>query len=186
MQHSFKATFENVSIKPLDRNEIDNLRLWRNDPENTAYLRKIPYINREMQEKWFSSYLKNDDELMFSIYETVTLNRMVGSLSLYDFEDHTCFFGKILVGDKEAHGKKIGKKATICGLDVAFRLLKMNKVYLYVFKENIPAVKAYEGAGFTVVDIHNGFNGIVEYTMVMDKGKWEGTSYAQHEQGSNA
>lgn len=157
-------TYKNVALKPISENELEYLRSWRNDPENTRYLRQIPYITPEMQKRWYETYLANADEMTFAIYETRELCRVVGSLSLYDFCDGEAEFGKILIGDSEAHGKSIGLNATVALLKIAFTSLKLNKVRLHVFKDNVPAVKVYEKAGFVTVDEHE-TNGMKELTM---------------------
>ena len=164
MKHSYSISYKNVALKPISENELEYLRTWRNDPANTRYLRQIPYITPEMQKKWFDSYLANEDEMTFAICETKQLGRVVGSLSLYEFCDGEAEFGKILIGDGEAHGKSIGLNATVALLKIAFTSLKLNKVRLHVFKDNVPAVKVYAKAGFVTVDEHE-TNGMKELTM---------------------
>lgn len=164
MKHSYSITYKNVALKPISENELEYLRTWRNDPANTKYLRQIPYITPEMQLKWYESYLANEDEMTFAICETKQLGRVVGSLSLYDFDKGEAEFGKILIGDCEAHGKSIGLHATVAVLKIAFKALKLTKVRLHVFSDNIPAVKVYAKAGFVVVDEHE-TNGMKELTM---------------------
>ena len=85
MNHQYHASYENIMLRPLERKDIENLRVWRNDATQTRFLRKIDHITPEMQEKWYESYLKDNDTIAFAIEETEHLHRMVGSLSLYDF-----------------------------------------------------------------------------------------------------
>lgn len=151
MNHHYTEQFENVTLLPLSKEHIGDLRNWRNDEKNARFLRKIPFITSEMQEKWYESYLKNEDELCFAIYENQTLNRVVGSLSLYDFQDQHAEFGKILIGDEQAHGKSVGYHAILAVLKIAFEELKLDTVVLRVFEDNIAARHLYEKAGFQKV-----------------------------------
>ena len=151
MKHSYSISYKNVELKPISESELENLRKWRNAPENTKYLRQIPYITSEMQLKWYESYLANNDEMTFAICETEQLGRVVGSLSLYEFSDNSAEFGKILIGDAEAHGRSVGYHATVAALKIAFLSLKLEKIRLHVFADNIPAVKVYQKAGFSTV-----------------------------------
>ena len=167
MKHNYKTTFKNIQLRPLDAGDIELLRSWRNNPENTRFLSKIPFITKEMQDEWFKRYLNNIDEICFAIYEVNELHRCVGSLSLHDFNDDSCFLGHVLIGDKEAHGKKIGVNASIAATNIAFDLLGVNTVKLTVFSENIAAFKVYQQAGFQITDVHKHASGDEEYTMTL-------------------
>ena len=189
MKHNYSFSFQNVSIRPLSENDIEFLRKWRNDTNNTKYLRKIQYITPEMQSVWFEHYLSNENELCFAIDEISSLNRIVGSLSLYDFDGFQAELGKILIGDSEAHGKNIGFNSITALLFVAFNNLKLEKVILHVYTENKGAVHIYEKAGFSVVDLHK-VNNMDEFLMEISKEKFitlmEGMRNAQHESCQNA
>lgn len=148
MNHNYTIKNQNVFLRPLGENDIELLRNWRNDKSNSKFLRQIPYITKEAQKQWFVNYLNNADEICFAIEECCELNRVVGSLSLYNFNGDTAEFGKILIGDIEAHGKQIGFNATVAALRIAFETLKLKKVVLEVYEENIAAKRIYEKAGF--------------------------------------
>lgn len=165
MDHHYHIKFENVYIRPLVEVDIESLRNWRNDANNTMYLNNISYITPQMQNDWFQRYLQNNDEMFFAIVENQDLNRLVGSFSLYNFTDETCLFGKILIGDREAHGRKVGLNATIAATNIAFNLLKLKKVNLYVYIDNLAALKIYQKAGFVISDEHRTATGRNEYTM---------------------
>lgn len=168
MKHNYIAYYANVFIDQLREEDIERIRGWRNDPSNTIYLRKIPYITSEMQKKWYCRYLENSDEMTFAIREIKDLHRIVGSLSLYHFSNHQVEFGKILIGDPDAHGKGIGFNSLIAVLSIAFEQLNMESVFLHVFEENIPAVTIYKRAGFSVTESHL-LDEKMELTMVISK-----------------
>lgn len=168
MEHTYKNTYKNVTIRPLNVNDIEFLRMWRNDESNTLFLRKLPFITTEMQRLWFDKYLSNTDEICFAIDETNVLNRIVGSLSLYDFKERQAEFGKILIGDDEAHGKNIGVNSIIALLYIAFDDLKLDRIILHVYAENRGAVHIYNKVGFTIEETHISDN-MTEYTMAIKK-----------------
>lgn len=176
MDHTYESLYKNVYICPLKRENIGKLRNWRNDASNTKYLRQIPYITEQMQSEWFEAYLSNKNEIIFEIHEKSDLNRMVGSLSLYNFKDDSVEFGKILIGDKEAHGKKIGQNALIASLIVAFKTLKVSMVHLDVFSDNIPARRIYERVGFSAMDEHVN-DGMNELYMEISKKNFDSKGY---------
>lgn len=150
MNHNYTAHCQNVTIRPLQTGDIEFLRVWRNDENNTKYLRKLPYITQDMQKKWYENYLQNEDEFCFSIIET-ELQRVVGSLSLYNFKGNTAEFGKILIGDSEAHGRNTGYNAIMAVIGIAFNELHLERIVLRVYAENSKALHLYEKVGFRLV-----------------------------------
>jgi len=175
MDHNFTAKYQNVMLLPLTKEHIESLRTWRNDTQNTRFLRSIPFITPEMQDNWYKTYLANADELCFVIYENQVLNRVVGSLSLYDFHDRQAEFGKILIGDEQAHGKSVGYHALLAVLRIAFEELKLEKVVLRVYDENIAAKHIYEKAGFQKVGSES-VNHMIENYMELQRNEFAETN----------
>lgn len=170
MKHNYSIRYKNVYLRPLSENDIELLRIWRNDPKNTEFLSKIPYITEDKQKEWFRRYIENENEICFAIIEDDELHRIVGSLSLHDFSNDSCFLGHVLIGDNQAHGKKVGVNASIAATKIAFKDLGLDSVSLYVFPANVSAYKVYQQAGFQIVDVHLGFDEKKEYTMVKKRG----------------
>lgn len=165
LKHNYTYEKNNIKIRPLEFEDIEKLRIWRNDTSNTTYLRQIPHITKAMQIKWFENYLERVDEMSFAIEEASRFNRMVGSLSLYDIKEDECVFGKILIGDKEARGYNVGRNATEAAVDIAINSLGVSRVILYVYKDNEVACNLYQSVGFEIVDEHTTDFGLIEYTM---------------------
>lgn len=149
MNHNNKYEYEGVTLRPLEHNDIEMLRKWRNDSTNARYLRKIPFITVDMQEKWFEEYLADENIMTFSIVENVILGRMVGSLSLYQFSgDGKVELGNVLIGDTEAHGKRVGFRAVTAAVKAAIERLHRSEIYLHVDENNFAAITIYKQAGF--------------------------------------
>lgn len=168
MKHSYQKKYKNVFIRELMEMDIEQIRLWRNDSSNTRFLRKIPYITSQMQKEWFSSYLLNEKEMIFAIEEVENINGIVGSMALYNFTSTEAEFGKILIGNPIAHGKSVGRNAIEALKYVANDQLKLKRLYLHVYKDNIPAIVVYQKTGFVICDEHVGENGLLEYTMSVE------------------
>ena len=170
MKHNIRMEYKNIILRPLEQEDIEYLREWRNDEKNTKYLRKIGYISEEQQKKWYEGYLVNEDEYTFAIEERCELNRIVGSASLYGFNNGQVEFGKILIGDSEAHGKKIGCHTTEAISSIAFDYFNCKKVILRCFVENKGACYVYKQAGFCEVDSYITSDGQEEVFMELTKG----------------
>lgn len=167
MIHNYEIEYKNVKLRQLEERDIESLRNWRNDSANTKYLRKIPFITREMQRNWYHSYLNNLAEITFAVEEKETLHCLVGSLSLSNIEKGKAEVGKILIGEKRAHGKKTGVNALSAVLKIAKDTLNLEEIYLYVSADNIPAFKVYKETGFSVDDSHMDEENRLEYRMAI-------------------
>ena len=167
MEHNYQQKYKNVFIRQLKEDDLEFLRSWRNDSNNTKFLRKIPYITSDMQRNWFQTYLADKEEMTFAIEETDLINRIVGSMALYNFSNDEAEFGKILIGESNAHGKSVGVNALKAIKIVAKEYLHLKRLNLHVYTENQAAIKVYQNAGFEIVDKHIADNGLNEYTMTV-------------------
>ncbi len=148
MDHTYEARFQNIAIRPLNHADIENLRVWRNNAENSRYLSPIEFISTEQQEEWFGRYLEETGTLTFAIEETAELGRMIGSVSLYNFREASAECGRIMVGDPLARGRGWGRMGISLCVAVAFARLSCEQVDLHVQKANLAALKTYSRIGF--------------------------------------
>lgn len=57
-----------IYICPVERDDLEKLREWRNNPDFRKYFREYREIGKEQQEAWFQSKVLSDPStLMFSI-----------------------------------------------------------------------------------------------------------------------
>lgn len=169
MEHNFSASKGRLLLRPLREDDIEYLRKWRNDPEQTKYLRPIGFITPQMQKKWFEAYRINQNEITFAIEETQNLNRIVGSISIYDFAGGSAEIGKIQIGDPSAHGQSFGSISVELALYVAFLKLGLKRVTASVHRDNIASRKTFERAGFNVVGNHPSVIGGIEDIFEIDE-----------------
>ena len=169
MEHFIVAQFENILIRPLEIRDIELLRQWRNDEKISTYLAPIPYISVEMQKNWFDRYLLDKDNITFVIEENQLLKRVVGSISIYGFQEDQAEIGKIVIGDEEAHGKQVGYRALLLALSYGYKFLRINKFLLNVHEDNVAARTIYQKVGFKIVGQHLFMKGGYELEMELYK-----------------
>lgn len=169
MKHNYSARFANVLLRPLEEGDIENLRRWRNDMQQSRFLRPIGHITSEMQRAWFQKYLTNENEMTFAIVETKDLNRMVGSVALYDFDGNIAEIGKIQIGDPEAGGRGLGRISLVMAMWIGFKKLGLNKIIGAVHQENISAHKNDMRVGFRIVGTHPAIVGGIEDELEIDE-----------------
>lgn len=142
--------YKNIEIRPLHESDLEYIRIWRNDSNNTYFLSKIPYITNDMQMEWYKNSINRSDEYFFAIDEKNDLNRLVGSFAIYNISGANAEFGKFLIGDTEAHGKHVGVNALLAVCKVCFTYLGLNSIYLNVYVDNVAAIKVYKEVGFCI------------------------------------
>lgn len=169
MNHKYGASYDNVRLRPLEKNDIENLRVWRNDKTKTQFLKPIGEITPDMQQKWFENYLDNPDEITFAIEETQGLNRLVGSLALYNFHGNKAEIGKIQIGDSEANGRGIGRKSFVMAMWIGVKKLGLKKFVASVHRENVPAHLNDMRIGFLIVGEHEAQMGGIEDEIEIDE-----------------
>lgn len=160
MKHNFIREYKNIRIRAVNESDLELLRKWRNNKKNTKFLSKIPFITKEMQQNWYRKMELQEDEYVFAIDEIIELKRCVGSFSLYNFSDNKVEFGRILIGDDMAHGKKVAVNSMIASINLSFQIFDVEKVILHVYKANEIAIKVYEQVGFLIKEQYNTENGI--------------------------
>jgi RimJ/RimL family protein N-acetyltransferase len=138
--------------------------VWRNEAENSKFLRNVGTISSEMQVKWYNDYLNEKNYFIFAIFECEKLNRIIGSVALYNFRNNTAEIGKIQIGDKAAHGIGAGKISLVIACKIGFELLKLKLIDGHVHKENIAAYKNDISIGFQVVEEHPGAEDYIQIT----------------------
>ena len=169
MKHNICIQYKHVRIRTLKEEDLENLRKWRNDKKISAFLRKIDEITPEMQKEWYVKDCEDKSVVTFAIDEINTLNRMVGSVSIYDIKNDTAEIGKIVVGDNEAKGKKIGYYALLLAMFAGYKRLGINKYLGEVSEENKPAYINDMRAGFIITGKHDCENGGSELEMILPK-----------------
>lgn len=156
MKHAIYANYKNVMLRPVMPDDIENLRCWRNDPDNAKFLRPIGTITPETQQAWYEKDLNDNDTYTFGIVETESLHCLVGSIALYNFKTTTCEQGRSLLGDKRARG--IALPAFTLVHHIAYSILGMEKIVAESNKKNISSIMLCKKLGFVVCGEHNAYN----------------------------
>lgn len=169
MKHNIVVEYKHVRIRPLTEDDLENLRRWRNDEKMSTFLRKIGEITPEMQMNWYKKDCADVTTATFAIEEISELNRMVGSVSVYDIDGDVAEVGKIVVGDPEAKGKKIGYYGLLMAMYAGYQKLGIKNYLGEVHEDNKPAYINDMRAGFIVTGKHKFADGGYELEMHLPK-----------------
>ena len=137
---------DELRLRPIEAGDTDNILKWRNSPAvyNNLYTRDE--LTREQHLDWLKTRVETG---LCRQYIIEVENLPVGTVFIknIDRQSQKGEFG-IFIGEKQARGKGYASVATQKILETAFSELELNRVYLTVFADNIPGIKAYLKAGF--------------------------------------
>lgn len=139
-----------ATLRPLTLDDTDNIVKWRNSDDVRKNLFNQGLITPEQHKSYFKKYIESGLCLQYIIEMHFDAQSMdVGTVFLKDIDTHSKKgeFG-IFIGEPEARGTGLARKATKELLRIAFDELKLNKVYLTLFADNVPAFRTYLSAGF--------------------------------------
>ena len=115
-----------ITLTPLQHDDIDLVRTWRNSPDVSQYMYTEAEITAEQQENWYQK-IKDDP----SSSQTFS----------------SCYWAFYL-GDTAIRGGGIGSKIEYNVLEYVFQELKLNKLRCEVFVFNDKVISLHEKFGF--------------------------------------
>lgn len=132
----------------VQRESIEQLRTWRNNPELRKYFRTHREITKVMQDDWYENRVHNNpNQYDFEIHDSDT-KKLIGHTGLYyiDWQARKAEFA-IYVGDMSMRGKGIGSDALRTLIKYGFEELNLNKIWCEVYSNN-KAIDIYRKIGF--------------------------------------
>ena len=136
-------------LRELERKDISKINEWRNNEDIISNLgAPFRYINQDIDNKWFDSYLTNRNNCVrCSIVDEEDFILGLVSLTNIDYTNLSCVF-HIMIGENNQN-KGAGTFAVREMLKHAFFNMNMHRVELTVLETNDRAIHLYEKCGFT-------------------------------------
>lgn len=145
-----------LTLKLVDENTAEQVRLWRNDPSIAQFMEYKENITPEMQQIWLKKMLVTGD--LFYVVETQ--NQLIGTIHLSNFNSITASAeAGIFIGDPSFSGTGITLGASLLLLDFAFQIRKLRAVNAKIHTNNKVAEQYNQLLGFQKVKmIDENFN----------------------------
>ncbi|MDR1797143.1 MAG: GNAT family N-acetyltransferase [Clostridiales Family XIII bacterium] len=163
MNPEYAAHQGRLRIRPLERGDLEPLRLARNDAVYARFLTPMPEVSAEQQRAWYEAYLEDGDVLIWGI-EDEARGVFVGATALFRFRPKRsggaaaarasskkppcCEAGKTLILPGEA-GRGFATRGKILTMAIGFKVLGMEKMDTHVEAENIASLRSTQRCGFT-------------------------------------
>lgn len=137
-----------VKLTPLAPEDLDTLFQWINDPELVAYNARFEPVSWEDHLRWYNSLSSREDLRIFAIRKRADA-RLIGTCQLRNIDlGHRTAELVIRIGERSCWGRGLGTQALRLLLQHAFDELGLMRVGLFVFADNLRALRTYEKVGF--------------------------------------
>ncbi len=127
-----------ITMRRLNKDKIELLRQWRNDPKIRQYMIYQEYITPEMQVKWFEK-INNDNNLYFIIEDG---GQDVGMINVKDI-DYSKGEGEggIFIYEDRLLNSDFAYRAHIVLFDYAFDIIGLNGIISEIQPTNVRAIR---------------------------------------------
>jgi RimJ/RimL family protein N-acetyltransferase len=138
---------EKITLCGVLKSDSKQLFGWINDPTIVRFSSPFSPVHETNHDSWLASVLADTTRIVFTIRD-VTAFRLMGLLQLINIHPiHRSAELIIRIGEETDRSRGAGSEAVRLAVDFAFRDLNLQRVWLTVFADNVPAIRAYEKAG---------------------------------------
>ncbi|ELZ87348.1 GCN5-related N-acetyltransferase [Haloferax elongans ATCC BAA-1513] len=137
---------DDVTLRPVEREDLDFLQTHRNDPEIRRWLPRVHPQNREQLESEFEGYMSEDGGV--NLVATVD-GDPVGFVSLFDVQHESGRARLAAWFEPDAQGQGYGTEAAELLVDYAFDERRLHKLVAGALATNDPSRGLLESLGFT-------------------------------------
>lgn len=137
-----------VYLRLMTYDDTDLIVQWRNSDSVRKNFIYQALFTRESHENWIRTKVETGDVVQMIICETET-DKPVGSVYVRDIDHthHKAEYG-IFIGEASARGKGYGTATAKLMIKYCFEELKLHRLFLRVYADNVQAIRSYEKAGF--------------------------------------
>lgn len=136
-----------VTLTPLDRADLEQVRAWVNDPELCRAIDRVLPVSDFEHERWYENLVQRKDAVTFAIRQAGALRGVCGLGNIHPRHRHAELW--IYLGDAAQRGRGLGRRAVRLLLRFAFAQLNLHRVYLHYIAGNEAAARAYRACGFS-------------------------------------
>ena len=143
-----------IRLRPLEREDLRQLRDWRNDPEIFSRVREYRYLNMENQEAWFNSLRDDRKTIMFGVEDRTPTeyggeNRILIGVCGLTYIDWIAQKAEIslYIGDKDYRGMGIGLKMLNLLAKYAFEECNLIRLWGEIY-DSEPIIQLFKRAGY--------------------------------------
>ena len=146
-----KVLFESDQIKfvQINMDLLDDYLFMVNDLGNVGRLiGKTEIVSRDKEIKWINKKLEENAQI-YSMIDKNT-NEFIGNIEFMDIDNNQAELGIAITKAKQDQG--FGTEAIIKTIDYGRKVLKLERIFLKAYPENLRAIHVYQKCGFVEYD----------------------------------
>ena len=169
---------EHVSLRAIERADLEQLLAWRNDPALRRYFREHRELSMAQQEQWYENVvLPSNNTVMFSIVEKGG-ERLLGAAGLVwiDWVNKNADISLYIGADDIYIDDRFAPDVARLLLDYGFGELGLHRIWAEVYDFDQPKQKLFNDLGFTQDGRHrethwaeNGWHDSIFYGLLADE-----------------
>lgn len=138
-----------IVLRPITLDDAELVVKWRNSDAVKPYFIYQEDLTIEGERQWINTKVKSGEVVQFIIVENESQSP-IGTVYLRDIDNkfHKAEYG-IFLGEESVKGKGYGTQAAELMIQYAFGTMKLHRLYLRVFADNLRAISNYQKAGFS-------------------------------------
>lgn len=164
-----------IALKQFTESDFDTLKSWIHSEEDLVQF-SGPIFTYPLTNSQLTSYCNLQNKQPFKVVLSLT-NETIGHCEL-NFENEIPRLSRILIGNPNLRGNKIGEKLVKKMADVLFKDVRVEKIDLNVYEWNTAAINCYKKVGFIINENLRSekiVNGKVWVTlnMILERDNWK-------------
>jgi RimJ/RimL family protein N-acetyltransferase len=136
-----------IKLEPFTEQDFEQFKSWITNKEELFQFAG-PIFDFPISDEQLRSYINMTDKKPFKVI-LLSTNETIGHCEL-NFTDGINRLSRILIGNKNLRGKKIGEQLVKKMVDLFFESPTLTMVDLNVFDWNKGAIKCYQNVGFNI------------------------------------
>ncbi len=138
-----------IKLRRVTFDDIEQIRIWRNQPEIRKRMAFKKYITKNMQEKWFKS-INNKNNYYFIIHYE---GKDIGVINCKNVNEKEAYGeGGIFISDPNYIGSMAPVFATLCLINAIFYVLKFsNKSFVQILQNNTVSISYNKSIGYSLI-----------------------------------
>lgn len=138
-----------IYLRKIIEKDVDSYYKWVNNPDIQNKTSRYKSVSRQSHETWFENIQNDSSVYIFSIVTTDN-DKLIGTCRITTDTDKISGELQIKIGESDSHNNGYGTAAVKELTKYGFDILNLNYIYLYVYKDNHPAIRVYKKSGYTV------------------------------------
>ena len=135
-----------IVLRALTRDDAKITWKWQNEPIIKEFYSGHRFsVTYAKELEWYDFILAEESRTRVFGIEIIENGKLIGMTFLKNVNiiDRTAEYA-IFIGDTREHGKGYSKEATALTLEHGFKELGLNRIWLKVHEDNVPAIQLYK------------------------------------------